>query len=294
MKKFVLILLAVTLAAPVFARDVNAFVDVAWLDANLNNPRLVVLDIRAVDAYRTAHIPGAVSSVAATWYPKRGILTAEVPQTDELTDLIQEAGIDANSIVVVVNAEGGAMYHVSARVAFTLKYAGLDNIAILDGGMSEWTKAGKATRAGMENRKATSYKPTLRTNLLVSMDYVVQNVNKSQFMDARSYDIYFGRSKTAFPTQFGHIPGAFPTPKEWLYDADGKLVSKTQIETILAGKRIDPNKEVIGYCDTGMGCAIWTWVLSEYLGWKNVKMYDGSCEELTRASDFKLVQYVWR
>jgi thiosulfate/3-mercaptopyruvate sulfurtransferase len=294
MKKLVLILLALAMIAPAFARDVDAIVSAEWLGQNLNNQRLVVLDIRAVPAYREAHVPGAVSSVAASWYPKKGDLNAELPEADVLVDLIREAGIDQNSIVVVVNAEGGAQYHVSARVAFTLKYAGIENVGILDGGFKAWTAAGQGVATGFENKDETEYELKPRPQYLVSQDYVIKNMKRSQLLDARSYDSYFGRVKFANATQYGHIPGAYAAPKEWLYDADGKLVPKAQIEELLKALKIDPKKEVIGYCDTGMGCSIWWWVLSEHLGWKNVKMYDGSSEELTKNPKVVYTKYVWR
>ncbi len=294
MKKAILILLAVALVAPVFARDVDAVVSAEWLNANLSKPGVVIVDIRKVDEYKAGHINGAVSAVAAFWSPKKGDLNAELPEIDELADMISELGIKADSIVVVVNSEGGAQYHASARVAFTMKYCGIENVTILDGGMVAWNKAGFALATGLETRDATEYEVKPHTEYLVSQEYVVKNMKKTQFLDARSYDSYFGRVKFAASTQFGHIPGAFPAPKEWLYDAEGKLVSKESIETLLKAIKLDPKKEVVGYCDTGMGCAIWWWVLSEHLGWKNVKIYDGSSEQLTKNPAVVYTKYTWR
>ena len=45
-----------------FARDISPVVSTDWLDANLANPRLTVLDVRKVEEYREGHIPGAVSA----------------------------------------------------------------------------------------------------------------------------------------------------------------------------------------------------------------------------------------
>jgi thiosulfate/3-mercaptopyruvate sulfurtransferase len=205
-----------------------------------------------------------------------------------------EAGIDGSSLVVIANSEGGAQYHVSARVAFTLKYAGIENVAILDGGMAVWTKAGKPVAAGTERRKETNYTPTARPEYLASQDYVVANIGKTQFIDVRTYDGYFGRTKFANAVQFGHIPGAVAAPKEWLYDADGKLVPAAQIKELFAALEIDSSKEIIGYCDTGMGCSILWWVFKEQFGWENIKMYDGSSEELSRNPKVTFTKYTWR
>jgi len=294
MKKGFLVLLMVALVAPLFARDIDAVVSADWLAANLSNSKLVVLDVRKIEDYKVGHIPGAVSSIAASWSPKKGNLNAELPDVGLLEDLIMEAGIDGSNWVVIANSEGGSQYHASARVALTLMYAGLDNVAILDGGMAVWTKAGKPVATGVETRKESDFTAKLRPEFLVSQDYVVENIGKTQFLDARSYDGYFGRTKFANAVQFGHIPGAFSLPKEWLYDAEGKLVPDAKIKEMLAAIGLDTTKEFIGYCDTGMGCAIFSWVFGEKFGWKNVKMYDGSSEELTRNPKVTYTMYSWR
>lgn len=294
MKKGFLILLMVALVAPLFARDIDAIVSADWLAANLSNSKLVVLDVRKIDDYKAGHIPGAVSSIAASWSPKKGNLNAELPDVGLLEDLINEAGIDGSNWVVIANSEGGGQYHASARVALTLMYAGLDNVAILDGGMAVWTKAGKPVAAGVETRKESAFSAKLRPEFAVSQDYVVENIGKTQFVDARSYDSYFGRAKFAAATQFGHVPGAFPFPKEWLYDAEGKLVPDAKVKEVLTAMGVDGSKEIITYCDTGMGCAILTWVFREKLGWTNVKHYDGSSEELTKNPKVTYTMYTWR
>lgn len=294
MKKGFLVLLMVALVAPLFARDIDAIVSADWLAANLSNSKLVVLDVRKIEDYKVGHIPGAVSSIAASWYPKKGNLNAELPDVGLLEDLIMEAGIDGSNWIVIANSEGGAQYHVSARVALTLKYAGLDNVAILDGGMAVWAKAGKPVATGVETRKESDFSAKLRPEFVVSQDYVVENIGKTQFLDARSYDGYFGRTKFANAVQFGHIPGAFSLPKEWLYDAEGKLVPDAKIKEMLTAIGLDTSKEFIGYCDTGMGCAVFSWVFGEKFGWKNVKMYDGSSEELTRNPKVTYTMYTWR
>ena len=66
MRKFKLlgIMLAVLLLLPMaaLARDVAPIVSVDWLEKNLTNPKVVILDVRKVEDYRAGHIPGAVNA----------------------------------------------------------------------------------------------------------------------------------------------------------------------------------------------------------------------------------------
>ena len=69
-------------------------------------------------------------------------------------------------------------------------------------------------------------------------------------------------------------------PPGLLYNADGTYKSKAEIEAIakpVAGA--DLNKEIIVYCDTGKVCTTWWLALNDLLGYKNVKVYDGSSME---------------
>jgi thiosulfate/3-mercaptopyruvate sulfurtransferase len=76
MKKGILILLMVALVAPIFARDIDAIVSADWLEANLSNAKLAIVDVRKVEDYKAAHIPGAISLVGSNFYvPAKGLST---------------------------------------------------------------------------------------------------------------------------------------------------------------------------------------------------------------------------
>jgi thiosulfate/3-mercaptopyruvate sulfurtransferase len=291
MKKLMLMLVALAMIAPVFARDVDAFVDAAWLEANLNNARVVIVDARKVDDYKAGHVPGAVSLLGL--YIAKDGLNNEVPEADELSELIAEAGIDANSIVVVVEADGGARFAWATRVAWTLVYAGIPNVAVLDGGYAEWTKAGKAVATGFETKPETAFKVKFNPAFIADKALVLKNLKKSQIVDARAYDTYFGLAKAAFVDQFGHIPGATSLPAAWI-TKDGKVRPKAELEAMAKSLKLDPKKDTIIHCDSGVLCTGWWWVLSQQLGWAKVSSYDGSAQEISKEASVKFVTHVWQ
>ncbi len=291
MKKAILILLAVALVAPVFARDVDAFVDVAWVEANMAKPGVVILDVRKVDDYKAGHIPGAVN-VVGLYIANEG-LSNEVPAADDLSEILADAGIDAKSTVVVVEADGAARFAWATRVAWTLVYAGIPNVTILDGGYAEWTKAAKATATGFESKDETEFEVKFVDSYIARKDYIIKNLKKIQVLDARVYDTYFGMSKQAFVEQFGHIPGAFSLPTAWI-TVGGLVRPKAELEAILAASKLSPKKEVVIHCDSGVLATGWWWVMTQQLGWTKVSSYDGSAQEISKDPAVKFVKYTWK
>lgn len=290
MKKAILILLAAALVAPAFARDVDAVVDAAWLEANLSKPGLVIVDVRKIDEYKAGHVPGAVNLLGL--YVTKDGLSNEVPEADDLSEIIAEAGIDGKSTVVVVES-GGARFAWATRVAWTLVYAGVPNVTILDGGYEEWVKAGKAVATGFESKDETDFEVTFVDSYLATKDYLVKNLKKVQVVDTRVYDTYFGLSKQAFVDQYGHIPGAYALPAAWI-TVNGLVRPKAELEELVKALKLDPKKEAVIHCDSGVLCTAWWWILTQQLGWTKVRSYDGSAQEISKDPSVKFVKAVWR
>ncbi|HRZ89190.1 MAG TPA: rhodanese-like domain-containing protein [Spirochaetia bacterium] len=288
MKKAVLILLVLALTVPAFARGIDAVVSADWLAANLS--KVVVVDMRKLDEYRAGHIPGAVSLQGL--YVAKDNLSNEVPAADELAELIAEAGISADSKVVVVETDGSRFAWVT-RAAWTLVYAGVADVAVLDGGYAAWTKAGKPTATGMEFRDETKFEVKFNPAYIATKAEVLAGLKKAQILDTRAYDTYFGLSKQAFVDQFGHIAGAYSLPSAWI-TKDGMVRPKAELEEMVAALKLSPKKPMIIHCDSGVLCTAWWWILTQQMGWTNVKSYDGSAQEISKEPTVKFVKYVWK
>ncbi|HEY9053774.1 MAG TPA: rhodanese-like domain-containing protein [Rectinemataceae bacterium] len=291
MRKVLLILVLAALAAPLFARDIDAVVTSDWLAANLGNSKLVVIDLRKVEDYKAGHIPGAVSMLGSVFYvPAKG-LSNELPFMDDLSDALKDAGISADSQVVVVETDG-SRFAWATRVAWTLAYAGLDNVAVLSGGQAAWVKAGKPVSTEAVKKPAGTFAAKPRAAYLASKADVLSSTG--QIIDARAYDTYFGLAKQSFVAQAGHYPGAFSLPFSWITNAEGLVKPKDELAKMPLALGINPNVETIIYCDSGVLCTAWWWIAKEYLGWEKVRSYDGSSQELTADPTVKYVPLVWR
>jgi thiosulfate/3-mercaptopyruvate sulfurtransferase len=285
-------LVAAALAPAVFARDIDPVVGVAWLEQNLANPRLVTVDMRKVEDFKAGHIPGAVNVIGASAYVKKGDINNEVPEMDDLSDVLSDAGIGQDSLVVVVETDG-SRFAWATRVGWTLRYAGLTNVAILDGGYAAWTKAGKAVQTDVVARKASGYQAKAVPAFIADKAAVLA-AKSAQIVDARSYDAYFGVTKQAFVAQAGHFPGAYSLPFSWITNAEGLVKPRAELEALPAKLGLSAGTETIIYCDSGVLCTSWWWVMSEMLGWKTVRSFDGSSQVLAADASVKYVTLTWR
>ena len=270
-------------ALPAFAapRD-TLVVSSSWLAEHVNDPTLVLLHVGDKGEYDARHIPGAryVSPRDISQPPSEGGLTLEMLPADQLRDRLQALGISDDSMVVVYY--GKDWISPSTRVIFTLDYAGLDRVAMLDGGMEAWIKDGHPTNAVAPEARLGSLKPlTLRTTV-VDADFVRTHLGTSGFavVDARDPAFYDGTKTGGSPQRphkTGHIAGAVSLPFSSLVGEDLKYKSTDEIAEAFTKAGVKPGDTVIAYCHIGQQAT--AAIFGARLAGHKVLLYDGSFED---------------
>jgi thiosulfate/3-mercaptopyruvate sulfurtransferase len=295
--KWSVLLLALVLVLPcaVSARDTAPVVSGEWLEKNLTAPKLTMVDIRKLEEYKDGHIPGSLNSFYGVWAVKRGSNQNELPADDDLADTVRSLGISKDSWVVVIGKTDTPSDLVGiTRVAWTLAYAGIENVSFLDGGYNKWVNEKKAIAKDVSKASPSTYQPAWNKKILATKDYVTKVLKQSLVVDTRLPDAFFGISKLDFVARPGHVPGAVCLPSVWIFLKDGTARTKDDLEAMAAGVLgKDRNREIIVYCDTGKFCSGWWFILSEVLGYKNVKNYDGAMEEWSKDPKAPMVKYSW-
>ena len=291
------LVLAFVFAMPLFAlaRDIAPVVSRDWLEKNLNNSNLIVVDIRKVEEYKEGNIPNSINMFYGSWAIKKKGLDNELPEDDDLFDVIGSAGIKAASHVVVVGKTDTAPDLVNmTRVAWTLIYAGVENVAILDGGFNKWKDDKKTLSTEVVKPKAGEYKGKVNKALFATKEYVLSKIGQVAIVDTRMPDFYFGVSKLDIVEKAGHIKGAVSLPSPWIFAKDGTFKNKEDLGAMATGViGKDMSKETIIYCDTGRLCSGWWFVLREILAYKDVKAYDGSMQDFAKDPNAPVVKYTW-
>jgi thiosulfate/3-mercaptopyruvate sulfurtransferase len=278
------------------ARTISPIVSTDWLDDDLGNPKVIVIDIRNSEEYQTGHIPGAINIPFTSWITTRNGLSLELPDEIELFDVIGSSGIKIDSRIIIVNKADNPYPLADAnRTADTLLYAGISNVAILDGGHDKWVKEGRILSINeVVKPKAAEYRGNIDKETFVSKDYVLGQLGKSIILDARDPNVYFGVTKEQHAARAGHIPGAKCLPAPWVWNADGTYKNINELKNMAAGVAGEPgSREIIVYCGVGGYTSTWWFVLTQLLGYQNVKFYDGSAQDWTRDPEMPMVIYTW-
>jgi thiosulfate/3-mercaptopyruvate sulfurtransferase len=277
--------LALMASAPAGAAGVTPLVSVDWLAAHRGDPDVVVLDIRSAidgggaEAFAKAHIPGAVHSDydKAGWRVTRDGVPFRLPSVAALEKLIGELGIDEDNHVVVVPAGVHASdFAAAARVYWTLKVAGLAQVSILDGGFAAWTaQPGNAVEHGARPPSPKIFTASIDRKLVAATADVEQAERTgAALVDARPATFFLGRDKAPQVALYGHIRQAINLDHASFYDpATNRLRPAADLARIAAQV---PAGAAITYCNTGHWAATDWFVLSEILGRKDTRLYDGS------------------
>lgn len=263
-----------------------------WLAGHLSDPNLLILDVRIAPeggpaAFESGHIPGAVFTdyVKDGWRAAKGMAIGMLPDERALAALLGGLGLTPERHVVVVpTGKSTGDFSAAARVYWTLKAAGHKRLSLLDGGYAGWTAdpARPVETGPGETREAAPYPvridPALRAELAQVERAVAEG--SATLLDARGAGYFEGREKSPQALRAGRLPGAKLLDQAQAYDpVRGGLKPKAELERLFAAV---PEGEVVSFCNTGQAAATNWFVLSELLGRRDVRLYDGSMSEWTQ------------
>ena len=160
------------------------------------------------------------------------------------------------------------------------QYAGVENIAILDGATTNGCGTARPCLA-KRSPKPIVFKGIIDKNIFVDR-ITSRSAWENSPRGCSGTGFYLGQKKAAVAARAGRIPGAVNLPTSWMFTNEGTFKSKDDLAIlamVVVGQ--DPDREMITYCDTGTCCPTWHFVLKEVLGYKRVYLYDGSIEEWT-------------
>lgn len=288
-------------------RTIAPIITTDWLLTHIEEQNLIILDVRAQSAYDTSHIPGAINEPFivpnSSWIVIKNDLLLELPEESDLFNTLSSLGIAVESKIVVVSAPNpNEPPHfgmaAATRVADTLIYAGVKNVALLDGGFGKWLKEDKPVSAEPVTPNTVSFSGEANTKMFVSQTYVLRNAWRTRLVDARDADVYFGATLENFAAKPGHIFSAVSLPAPWAYitgeDNDFQFKSTDVLEQMaegVLGPIRSKHSEIIVYCGVGGYASVWWFLLHEVLGYERVKFYDGSAQEWV--IDYDMVPYRW-
>lgn len=291
------------------ARTIDPVVSADWLQAELESSRpedaqsagrLVVVDLREPHLYAAGHIPGSILvpfSAMSEWAVSDDELLMELPPAVDLFSLLSRKGIGPDSRVVLVGTREPVPAPPYAladapRVAATLWYVGVKNAAVLDGGYPLWAAEKRPVSTDGASLPTSSWKGAVEADMFVSTDQLKQRLGKAILVDGRDADQFFGVTTCPFAGVGGHIPTARSLPVPWIWTDEGTYKPVAELQAMAEGVvGPDRGQEIIVYCGVGgYAGALW-FVLTQMLGYEDVKIYDGSAEAWVKTDP--MVSFCW-
>ncbi|MDH7445141.1 sulfurtransferase [Aquimarina sp. 2201CG14-23] len=242
-----------------------------------------IIDFRRPKKYTEKHIEGALNiwrtDIEDTSYPYGGMMAKK----DEIETLFSALGIRNSDQVVVYDDRGGCD---AARLWWVLKNYGFESVQLLNGGLAAWKQIG-----GVINNKKISSVPSVfvlpeksEFELYIDKDRIKENIDskeKMMILDTRSIDEFSGKRQKKGAHKGGRIPESKRI--DWIeaihYNGDMKFKSYQELEKVYEKMKVSKDDLIVTYCHSGVRSAHTTFILTELLGYSNVKNYDGSWTE---------------
>lgn len=207
--------------------------------------------------YEREHLPGPVyasldEDLSAPADGSNG--RHPLPSPARLAETFSRMGIGASTRAVAYDASGGPF---AARLWWLIRYLGHREVAVLDGGLPAWKRAGYPLEGSQVVVEPATFKPLPRHEIVVDATAVLDHLQDPtlRLIDARSPERFRGEQEPRDPVA-GRIPGAVsrfwqnnPTPQGTLLPADQL---GHEFRELLGGH--DPRR-AISYCGSGVTAA---------------------------------------
>ena len=283
--KWLCLLLLLLISGPMTAAPypvAGLLVEAADL-AKPKNARLRILDARPRAKYLEGHISGAVWVDHDAW--AKAFDAGQNPEN--WAKLIGVLGIDTDASVVVYDDN---RTKDAARIWWILRYWGIKNVRLLNGGWAAWRATDGAVAKEEPVIPVRTGKLVPQAARLASKGSVLELLKgqDSQIIDARSTQEFCGEAVTA--KRNGSMPGAKHLDWSEVIDLKTqKFKTSEELTKLFREAGIDPSRPAVTHCQSGGRASVMAFTL-ELMGAKDVRNYYKSWAEWGNAEDTPIVK----
>jgi thiosulfate/3-mercaptopyruvate sulfurtransferase len=260
----------------------NSLVTAQWVEDNLDTDGVVIVEVdEDTTAYDKGHIRGAIKLDWTTDLQDQ--VRRDFVNKAQFEALLSERGVSNDDTVVLY---GGNNNWFAAYAYWYFKLYGHASVKLLDGGRKKWELDSRELTDQLPTREKTSYVASEQdSSIRAFRDEVVAAIGTQNLVDVRSPDEYAGRllAPAHLPQEqaqrAGHIPTSVNVPWSKNANDDGTFKSDDELTALYDEVGFDADKDTIALCRIGERSSLTWFVLTELLGRKNVKNYDGSWTE---------------
>ncbi|MBI1408023.1 MAG: 3-mercaptopyruvate sulfurtransferase [Caulobacter sp.] len=275
----------------------DPLVSTAWLAEHLEAP-----DVRIIDAswflpgesrdpraeFAVAHIPGAVFFDIDDIVDDSTDLPHMLPSPVKFASRVRKIGLGDGVRLVIYDSQG---LFSAARVWWTFRAMGHEDVAVLDGGLPKWIAEGRPIEDGVPPPRERHFTTRYNNDLVRDLAQVRRALasGREQLVDARPAARFTGEAPEPRPgVRGGHMPGARNVPSSSVLAPDGTMKSAEQLRAVFEAAGVSLDRPIVTTCGSGITAGILALALAR-LGRDRTAVYDGSWAEWGGRDDTEVV-----
>jgi thiosulfate/3-mercaptopyruvate sulfurtransferase len=247
----------------------------------VDHQNIKIVDFRKKEIYNDEHIIGAINiwrtDIEDTSYDYEGIMASP----SQMEELFGNLGIITGDTLVIYDDKGLCD---ATRLWWVLQNYDYNNVKLLHGGLAGWKAINGEVTSAIPVVKTTRFKlpKNPKMKYYASKEYVQEAIKSNiTILDTRTSDEFSGKRQKRGAAKAGRIPNSIHI--DWTeaidYTGDKRMKPLKELERIYSRLKITKDEPLLVYCHSGVRSAHTTFVLTQLLGYENVKNYDGSWTE---------------
>jgi thiosulfate/3-mercaptopyruvate sulfurtransferase len=219
----------------------------------------------AHELYLQGHIPGAAFFNHADFSDTDSPYEYMLAPNEILAEKIGATGIGSHSEVIVYAAN---LLPTATRAWWLLRYAGVKNVRVLNGGLPAWKEAGGAVEQEPRSYPATAFEAHFNAQMFATKEEVQTAIDMEE--------VCIENALTQDWHDQEHIPSSSCLPLTDLTIEWNRFLPQDQLAARLTGA--GQHKRIITYCGGGIAATL-NAMAYLMVGFENVAVYDGSLYE---------------
>jgi thiosulfate/3-mercaptopyruvate sulfurtransferase len=236
--------------------------------------------IRVTGDFAAGHIPGAVFSPYENWRAGPTNPGAILPELEYEAEAVRVGVTAERPTVIVHDGASPSDMGAAARVYWTLKSLGVEDLALLNGGYQAWAKAELPTATGEVTPTESDFYAEWRDDWYIPTSEVAALVESgdARLLDSRPEGFFQGVAWSIAR------PGTIRSAENLQFSAffeDGLMVTPERARAIAAEQGLQDAPITVSFCNTGHWAALNWFALSELAEVPNTRLYAESMAEYT-------------
>ena len=259
--------------------DSSRLVSTEWVESEINNEKIIIIDVRKKEEYDKGHIPGAFHMTPGEVFQQEiNGVKGMLPSPSHIEKNLSLIGVKPDSTIVLYDGNSNLW---ASRGLWALQVYGHENTKLLDGVWGKWEKEGREVSTSIPKANASNYKfeSSLDGSIIAGFDEILESIEDPTKIvcDTRSPEEYTGKDVRA--DRGGHIPNSKNVNWVMGVNEEGEFKSASELKELYEGAGITDGETIYTLCQTAVRATHTWFILTDLLGEESVKVYDGSWTE---------------